>query len=90
MPATLTELSKMVVSSSGHRAPVADGYIIAREQSDVGAFPPCSEGTEFVRFATDTAVFINGFAEGSKELVPAGSVEYFPARGRTFTTTAVA
>lgn len=89
MAATLTEFTD-TARIQGAMLEMGGSYVAKQEQSGPGAFAACNADTHLVRFATDTDVYINGYAADSKELVPAGSVEWFPAKGRTFTTTAVA
>lgn len=89
MYVTLTELRKVALDTNGNPLPAGDDWVASQTQTSVGAFSACNADTEFVVVATDTDVRINGYNPSSNELLPAGSVVVFPAKGRTFTTVAL-
>jgi hypothetical protein len=84
MLVTITEFSRLAIDSNGAQLPLGAGRIACQAVIADGDANALTNGTRFVRVATDTAIQINiagGSTTSSDELFPANSVEYIAVRG---------
>lgn len=90
MLVTINQLRQLARDDNGEIMPVARGHVASESRTAAGSFAACLADAAVARVATDTAITINAFSD-SASFMPAGSVEYFPAReGKVFTIAVVA
>lgn len=93
MIVSVHQFRKQAQSVDGVDLEMGAERIASEQRTTDGAFAALSAGVQFVRVATDTAITIDPYGEGSGEEVfmPAGSVEFFPAAaGQVLTIATVA
>jgi hypothetical protein len=86
MHVTITQLRKVWTDPNGRAAGVLAGFVAEETLTAAGESAALADGVAAVRIATDTAITVDAFGGTSACLMPASSVEVFPAApGQTFT-----
>lgn len=91
MKVTITSFRRLAVDANGNVLPMGGDRIEGATLTAAGSTVAHSEA-EFVRIATDTAITHDAMKAGASnpELMPAGSVEFFPVAGGNTITVALA
>ena len=78
MKVTITQLKGIGFDDNGTPLPIGGAYNGEQVLTAAGSVTAMASGTSLVRIATDTAIQGNFYGTGS-QLIPANTVEFFPA-----------
>lgn len=90
---TLAYFTQLAQDANGAEMPMGTGFLGGEVLTDFDESAAAPSGTKMVRIATDSDCLVDayGASAGQELLMPAGTVEFFPAAtAQTFTFTELA